>query len=143
MNRSRFSVSIGIGPYKWPESTRFAHRDWRPARWQWHIGRMIIVHATITAQPQFRDRLEALLRHFRDQTRANDAGCVEYTYFRDIDDDCRFICVEVWEDEASLRNHLAAPHMNDPHSRFAEFIQGSERVQIWRGNAVPVEEIAP
>ncbi|MFD0559400.1 putative quinol monooxygenase [Stackebrandtia endophytica] len=107
---------------------------------QWNMGPVIIVHATVTAQPPFRDQLENLLRRLRDQTRAADPGCLEYTYYRDIDDDCRFICVEVWKDEASLRAHLAAPHMNDPNSRFAEFTQGEERVEIWRSSPIPVEE---
>ncbi|HIW60824.1 MAG TPA: antibiotic biosynthesis monooxygenase [Candidatus Stackebrandtia excrementipullorum] len=44
----------------------------------------------------------------------DDVGPLEYTYYVDIDDDRRFICVEVWRDRQSKHAHLAAPHMNAP-----------------------------
>lgn len=101
---------------------------------------MIVVHAVVEALPQYRDECLALLRRMREETRSRDDGCLDYTFYVDIDDDCRFICTEVWRDEQSLRDHLAAPHMNDPDSRFGEYTASSERIEVWRADPVDISE---
>lgn len=91
---------------------------------------MIVVHTTVRCQPQHRDAFVAILRRFQEVTRT-ESGCLAYTYTCDLDDDCVFHGVERWRDEAALRAHLAAAHMNDPNSRFDEYSARPEQVRVF------------
>ncbi|GAA4894852.1 quinol monooxygenase YgiN [Stackebrandtia albiflava] len=102
---------------------------------------MIIVHAEVRLLPEHRDAGLRLLRELAERTRSGDRGCLEYRYHVDVDDPLRLVCVEVWTDEAALREHLAAPHMNDPRSRFSEYTDGSEQVRVYRAEPVRPEAI--
>ena len=91
---------------------------------------MIVVHTRVRCRRVDRDAFVQLLRRMVAATRAED-GCRFYSYVVDLDDDCLFHGVEEWRDAAALDAHLAAPHMNDPDSRFDEYSLEPEQVRIF------------
>lgn len=94
------------------------------------LGGMIVVHTRVRCHARHRDAFIAILQQLQDATRRED-GCLEYSYVADLDDDCLFVGVEEWRDEAALRAHLAAPHMNDPDSRFDAYSREPETVRVF------------
>lgn len=94
------------------------------------LSGMIVVHTRVRCHAQHRDAFIAILKHLQDATRRED-GCLEYSYVADLDDDCLFLGVEEWRDEAALRAHLGAPHMNDPDSRFDAYSREAETVRVF------------
>lgn len=101
--------------------------------------RMIVVHTAVRCLPADRPEFVALLKRMQAATRALDDGCLLYSYVADLDDDCRFTGVEEWRDLDALRAHLAAPHMNDPHSRFNALCVDGEQVTVFQAQPVDFE----
>ncbi|WP_460498825.1 putative quinol monooxygenase [Glycomyces tarimensis] len=77
---------------------------------------MIVVHAFLYAKPETREAFKQGLAELQASTLAEDAGCLHYTFYQDIGDADRFVCVEQWQDMDSLEAHLAADH----HARAGE-----------------------
>ena len=69
---------------------------------------MIAVLAHVTARPETRDEVAAVLRSLAAPSRTHD-GCVLYCVNKDPDDDCHFVFYEQWESRAHLDSHLARP----------------------------------
>ena len=99
---------------------------------------MIVVHTEVRCRPGDRDEFVAVLTRLQTATVDNDDGCLTYRYVADLTDDCRFFGIEDWRDLDALRAHLAAPHMNDPHSRFDALTQGGEQVRVFGAEPVTI-----
>lgn len=91
---------------------------------------MIVVHTKVRCHRRHRDAFIAILRRFQETTR-REPGCLAYSYTADLDDDCLFHGVEQWSRVEALRAHLAAAHMNDPNSRFDDYSNGAETVEVF------------
>lgn len=67
---------------------------------------MILIDVTLNAQP---GRREELLRLFADTAAASrqEDGCVTYRFTASLEQRDVFHLVELWRDEASLRQHYA------------------------------------
>ena len=71
---------------------------------------MYTIIGTVTAQPETRDELYALLQAQVAPTRA-EKGCITYDLHVDAADPCVFVFYENWTDRAALDAHLAMPHL--------------------------------
>ena len=71
---------------------------------------MYTILGTVTARPETRDELQALLMAQVAPTRA-EAGCINYDYHVDAADPCTFVFYENWTNRAALDAHLAMPHL--------------------------------
>lgn len=71
---------------------------------------MYTIIGTVTARPETRDELLALLETQVAPTRA-EAGCTNYDFHVDAADPCVFVFYENWTDRAALDAHLAMPHL--------------------------------
>lgn len=71
---------------------------------------MYTIIGTVTARPDTREELSALLAAQVVPTRAED-GCSNYDFHVDAADPCVFVFYENWTDRAALDRHLAMPHL--------------------------------
>ncbi len=71
---------------------------------------MYTIIGTVTARPDTRDELLALLKAQVAPTRA-EGGCINYDFHVDGADPCVFVFYENWADRAALDAHLAMPHL--------------------------------
>ena len=71
---------------------------------------MYTIIGTVTARPDTREELAALLQAQVAPTRA-EAGCINYDFHVDAADPCVFVFYENWIDRAALETHLAMPHL--------------------------------
>jgi quinol monooxygenase YgiN len=67
----------------------------------------IISIVSMTARKGKADSLRELAISLTGSTRANDAGCINYTFQQRLDNPDEFIIYERWLDAASLEAHLA------------------------------------
>ena len=70
----------------------------------------VTIIGTVTARPDTRAELAALLAAQVDPTRA-EPGCLNYDYHVDATDPCCFVFYENWRTQADLDAHLAMPHL--------------------------------
>lgn len=66
---------------------------------------MIIVIAEAQALPEHAEAMVPLLTKASAASR-NDDGCIDYHFYRDIEDPNRFVSVEQWESKAHLDAHM-------------------------------------
>ena len=71
---------------------------------------MYTIIGTVTARPETRAELSALLQAQVAPTRA-EPGCITYDFHVDAADPCVFVFYENWTDRAALDAHLAMPHL--------------------------------
>ena len=71
---------------------------------------MYTIIGTVTARPEAREELAAMLHAQVAPTRA-EAGCINYDLHVDAADPCVFVFYENWTDRAALDAHLAMPHL--------------------------------
>jgi quinol monooxygenase YgiN len=70
----------------------------------------VTIIGTVTAKPETRDELLALLTAQVAPTRA-EPGCINYDFHVDAADACCFVFYENWRTQADLNAHLAMPHL--------------------------------
>jgi quinol monooxygenase YgiN len=70
----------------------------------------VTIIGTVTARPECRDELEALLTKQVAPTRA-EAGCINYDFHVDAADDCVFVFYENWRSQEDLDQHMKMPHL--------------------------------
>lgn len=92
---------------------------------------MIVVHAVSRAKPEHRDEYAATLLQMQRSTHEQDEGCLSYRFYTDLEDDCRFICVEEWRDAEALAGHLAAPHMAEAREVLARTREGAGEITVF------------
>jgi quinol monooxygenase YgiN len=95
---------------------------------------MIHVIATIRTVPKRRDELLAVFRDLVPQVRA-ESGCIEYGPAIDVENAVEgqpagrpdtVTVIEKWQDVASLRRHLASPHMLQYRETVKDLVAGVE-----------------
>ena len=70
----------------------------------------VTIIGTVTAKPETRDELLALLATQVAPTRS-EPGCINYDFHVDAADPCCFVFYENWQSQADLDLHLAMPHL--------------------------------
>jgi quinol monooxygenase YgiN len=71
---------------------------------------MIIVAGSVLVQEGKRERATELASAMSKATKA-EAGCVDYTFYTDLENPNRFFIFEVWETQAALDKHFQTEHM--------------------------------
>ncbi|MBS1303470.1 putative quinol monooxygenase [Loktanella sp. SALINAS62] len=70
----------------------------------------VTIIGTVTAKPETRDELQAVLSAQVAPTRA-EPGCLNYDFHVDAVDPCCFVFYENWQTQADLDKHMAMPHL--------------------------------
>ena len=70
----------------------------------------ITIIGTVTARPEYRDELQAILSRQVAPTRA-EGGCINYDFHVDAADDCVFVFYENWRSQGHLDQHMKMPHL--------------------------------
>lgn len=92
---------------------------------------MIVVHALSRSKPAHRAEVAAAMLELQRATLAADDGCLHYRFVAELDDDCRFTCVEEWRDIDALRAHLAAPHIATYRSAVDGLMDGDTELRVF------------
>lgn len=71
---------------------------------------MIVVAGSVLVQEGKRERATELALAMSKATTAEE-GCVDYTFYTDIENPNRFFIFEVWETQAALEQHFQTEHM--------------------------------
>ena len=71
---------------------------------------MLVIAGTLTIDPSGRDTVADAVRTITAATR-KEAGCVDYRFSLDLDDDGTVHVFEHWESEAAWQAHMATPHV--------------------------------
>jgi quinol monooxygenase YgiN len=71
---------------------------------------MLIVAGTITTEPGGREPFLSAVQPMVSATLV-EAGCHEYAFTPDPNDDKRVLLYELWDDQAALDAHFASDHM--------------------------------
>jgi quinol monooxygenase YgiN len=70
----------------------------------------VSIIATVTARPETRQELRALLAAQVAPTRG-EAGCLRYDLYADPADPCAFVFHEEWRAQSDLDAHMGTPHI--------------------------------
>ena len=70
----------------------------------------VTIIGTVTARPETREELQALLAAQVAPTRA-EAGCLNYDFHADASDPCIFVFYENWRSQVDLDAHMGMPHL--------------------------------
>lgn len=70
----------------------------------------VTIIGTVTARPECRSELEAILTQQVAPTRA-EAGCINYDFHVDVIDPCIFVFYENWRSQEDLDQHMKMPHL--------------------------------
>jgi quinol monooxygenase YgiN len=84
---------------------------------------MIRVVAHITAQADKIEQLKELALALAIPTR-QEPGCRKYEWHQNTADPTDITCIEEWESDAALDDHLASPHVKAALSRTPEVATG-------------------
>jgi quinol monooxygenase YgiN len=84
---------------------------------------VLIVIATLPGKPDKRAEIAAMLTKAAAASRG-DAGCISYAFHVDLEDADRYVSVEVWQDQAALDAHFAAPHLAELMAAAADLFAG-------------------
>ena len=90
----------------------------------------LLVVAVLTGQPEHREEIGAALAKAAAASRG-DAGCVSYSFSRDLEDADRYVSVEVWEDQASLDAHFTAPHLAELFGVIGDKLAGPPDIKTY------------
>ena len=71
---------------------------------------MIIVSGKAKVQPGAIEKVREAMENAILETR-KEAGCIDYSYGRDVLDPDTIIILEYWESAEALQNHFTQPHM--------------------------------
>lgn len=71
---------------------------------------MHLVVAVLVSKPDKNEELAGLLRELAAASRG-DAGCLSYTFARDLDDPNVFRSFETWESKEAAEAHMQTPHI--------------------------------
>ncbi|WP_238368468.1 putative quinol monooxygenase [Mesobacterium pallidum] len=102
---------------------------------------MIFVAMQIRARPGASDRLAAAMTVMMSATR-EEAGCVSYTYSRDLTDPDLFHLCEIWQSRPEMVAHIEQPHS----AVFVETLEVTgtfESVRAYEGEVAKIRIPAP
>lgn len=88
----------------------------------------LIILVDVLVHPEDAEAFRTLAAPMMQATRA-EAGCIEYTFSRAIDEPRRFMLTERWQDAAALQSHFATSHMR-------EFLNAARALRIERREAM-------
>ena len=71
---------------------------------------MLIVAGTIITEPRQREPFLTAVQDMISET-LKEAGCHEYAFTPDPNDDDRLLLYELWESQSALDSHFASAHM--------------------------------
>ncbi len=71
---------------------------------------MVTVVAKNFARPDATEQYKELAKQLEALTNQNDAGCIQYKLYTDINEPTIFMFIEQWQDMESLKAHFEAPH---------------------------------
>lgn len=86
---------------------------------------MIVVQGDFTIKPGKRDEAIAAMTKVAKATQ-QEAGCIRYNFYADLEDPNRFIVYEEWESQAHLDAHLAS---DNPPPHMVEFRKANENIR--------------
>jgi quinol monooxygenase YgiN len=90
----------------------------------------VVVVATLPGKPEHREELGRLLARAAANSRG-DAGCVSYAFHRDLEEEDRYVSVEVWQDQAALDAHFGAPHLAELFGEMGGMLAGPPDIKSW------------
>ena len=67
----------------------------------------ITIFFSMTVKPEHQEAFKALAKEMTESTRAQDEGCLAYTFFRRADQPRDFVLFEQWINVAALGAHFA------------------------------------
>lgn len=76
---------------------------------------------TVVAKPERREELRRILEAMVKPTRG-EAGCIEYHFHCDKNDDCVFVFYENFQSKEALEIHLAMPYLEPLAARADELL---------------------
>lgn len=91
---------------------------------------MLVVIAQIPGKPDKRDEIAAVLSQAAAASRS-DAGCLTYTFNRDLENEDSYVSVEVWEDQASLDAHFGQPHLVELMTKAPDLVTGPAVITVY------------
>jgi quinol monooxygenase YgiN len=71
---------------------------------------MIIVAGSVLVQETKREQAKQLALTMSNATKA-EAGCLDYTFYSDLENPSRFFIFEKWETQETLSKHFQTEHM--------------------------------
>lgn len=74
---------------------------------------MIKVVAKNFVKPDSIEAYKAIAKKLIEATNKNDAGCIRYELFQDINEPHIFAVIEEWESKDALQNHMSAKHFKE------------------------------
>ena len=90
----------------------------------------LVVIASLPGKPDKREELGELLAK-EAATSRGDAGCLAYSFTRDLEDPDRYVSVEVWEDQPSLDAHFTAPHLAELFGAMGDLLAGAPDIKTY------------
>jgi len=80
---------------------------------------MITIFFSMTVKADRQTEFEILARDMTTSTKAQDQGCLAYTFYRRADQQRDFVLYEQWHDAAALSAHMARLHqvLGPPNDR--------------------------
>lgn len=87
------------------------------------------VVAVFVAKPGMEQKVEELFRGLIDITLKED-GCISYQLNRDVKNPRRFVFTEVWESQAHLDRHLAAPHLQALGQQLPPYVESADVIVL-------------
>lgn len=69
---------------------------------------MILITGSVVVRPEHLAEAERLCVEHSVRSRA-EPGCLHHAAHRDLEDECRIVFVERWEDRAAIDTHFAVP----------------------------------
>ena len=94
---------------------------------------MIIVWGAVEAKPEHKAEVQRLgLAHtLRSRT---EPGCIKHTIQVDVENDCRFVFYEVWQDRPALDQHFRVPASNEFVKSVAALAASAPEMQIFEAS---------
>ncbi|OIK12223.1 putative quinol monooxygenase [Bacillus sp. MUM 13] len=69
----------------------------------------IVITAILKSKPECENQLFEVLQEVVPPTR-KESGCINYQLHKSLDEQGIFVFYEVWQDEASLKEHMESDH---------------------------------
>ncbi len=90
---------------------------------------MLLVVATLPGKPEKREELAALLADLA-KTSRDDAGCLSYGFYADVEDPSTFVSVETWDAQSSLDDHMQQPHVTSGLGKLGDLLGGAPSILV-------------
>ncbi|RXK00513.1 antibiotic biosynthesis monooxygenase [Arcobacter sp. CECT 8986] len=70
----------------------------------------ITVVANIKIKEEYKDEIYKVLETLHEQTHKNDAGCIQYDFHKNLEEENSYTFIETWENEEFLKEHSNKEH---------------------------------